>query len=431
METTELLPDFLVYTLESSTILIVFYLFYYAFLTKEAAFRFNRYYLLIAPIASAILPLISLPTGVFKNTSVANADYSLLLPQVEISSAIADNFGLPNIMAWTVMVAYAIGLIISTYSFIRQIYTLQQLKSTNKVDNWKGNKVVLTGGKYPTFSFLKTIYYGDQIALPQEDKSMVLLHESIHIKEYHSIDIIISQLLCAIFWFNPLFRLFLSAIRLNHEYIVDARVLATAGISKTAYQKSLATSALYSPCLNIGTFFNKSQILTRMKMMNQTPKSIKSIKILTLSIITTCLVFVFSCENNEANLSSTENVPMTDQEVASASEDKIATSDEVFTVVEEQPTFQGGGNDAFMEYIAQNIRYPEEAKQKDIQGRVYVQFVIEKDGTITDVVIVKGIGGGVDEEAKRVVESSPKWTPGKQRGNPVRVRMILPIEFRL
>src|SRR5690606_18682651 len=114
----------------------------------------------------------------------------------------------------------------------------------------EGNKVILTNGLYPTFSFLRTIYYDDQTRLPQEDKSMVLLHESIHIKEYHSVDIIISQLLCTIFWFNPLFRLFLSAIRLNHEYIVDARVLATAGISAQAYKKSLATSAIFSPYLN-------------------------------------------------------------------------------------------------------------------------------------------------------------------------------------
>lgn len=429
METTKLLPTFLTYILESSTILMVFYLFYYAFLAKESTFRFNRYYLLFAPLAAAILPVLSLPAISFWETAQTSTTYIVPLPAIEIYPIITKNVALPSMIMWIMLGAYAIGLTLSMYGFIRQIYSLQKLKTHNKLENWEGNKVILTNGIYPTFSFLRTIYYDDQTRLPQEEKSMILLHESIHIKEYHSIDIIISQLLCTIFWFNPLFRLFLSAIRLNHEYIVDARVLAT-GISAQAYKKSLATSAIFSPYLNIGTFFNKSQILTRMKMMNQTPKSIKSIKILTLSIITTCLVFVFSCENNEANL-STENVSMAGQEAAGTSEDKIATSDEVFTVVDEQPSFQGGGNDAFMKYIAQNIRYPEEAKQKDIQGRVYVHFVIEKDGTITDVAIAKGIGGGVDEEAKRVVESSPKWTPGKQRGNPVRVRMILPIEFRL
>lgn len=431
MVTTKLLPNFLAYSLESSIILIIFYLFYYAFLAQESTFRFNRYYLLFAPFAAAILPVLSLPAISFLETAQINTTYNVLLPAIEIYPVITKHVAFPSMMMWIVLGVYSFGLTISAYGFIRQIYSLQKLKTHNELENWEGNKVILTNGLYPTFSFLRTIYYDDQTRLPQEDKSMVLLHESIHIKEYHSVDIIISQLLCTIFWFNPLFRLFLSAIRLNHEYIVDARVLATAGISAQAYKKSLATSAIFSPYLNIGTFFNKSQILTRMKMMNQTPKSIKSIKIMALSIITSCLVFVFSCENNETGLSSTENVPMTDQEAAGASNDKTKTSDELFTVVDEQPTFQGGGNDAFMEYITKNIRYPEEAKQKDIQGRVYVQFVIEKDGTITNVVIVKGIGGGVDEEAKRVVESSPKWTPGKQRGNPVRVRMILPIEFRL
>lgn len=431
MKTTDLLTQFLIYTLESSIILIVFYIFYHVLLRKDATFNFNRYYLLITPIVAAVLPLLSFPLGYFNQHPQIQTDFILQLPEAQIHAYIAQRLSFQDVLVWIVLAAYVMGLMISLYGFMRQLSHLRQLRNDHGVESWMNYKVVLTNGQYPTFSFMKVIYYDNKTPLPKEEKSMILLHESIHIQEKHSIDIIFTKIVCAIFWYNPLFSLFLHAIRLNHEYIVDAKVIATVGISKPAYRKSLALNALHTSYLSLGTFYSKSQILTRMKMMNQSPKSIKSVKILTLSIITTCLVFVFSCENNEANLSSTENVPMTDQEAAGASEDKIATSDEVFTAVEEQPTFQGGGNDAFMEYITKNIRYPEEAKQKDIQGRVYVQFVIEKDGTITNVVIVKGIGGGVDEEAKRVVESSPKWTPGKQRGNPVRVRMILPIEFRL
>ncbi len=431
MVTTKLLPNFLAYSLESSIILIIFYLFYYAFLAQESTFRFNRYYLLFAPFAAAILPVLSLPAISFLETAQINTTYNVLLPAIEIYPVITKHVAFPSMMMWIVLGVYSIGLTISAYGFIRQIYSLQKLKTHNELENWEGNKVILTNGLYPTFSFLRTIYYDDQTRLPQEDKSMVLLHESIHIKEYHSVDIIISQLLCTIFWFNPLFRLFLSAIRLNHEYIVDARVLATAGISAQAYKKSLATSAIFSPYLNIGTFFNKSQILTRMKMMNQTPKSIKSIKIMALSIITSCLVFVFSCENNETGLSSTENVPMTDQEAAGASNDKTKTSDELFTVVDEQPTFQGGGNATFMEYVSKNIHFPEELLEKNIEGRVYLQFVIEKDGALSNVEVLRGLDPSADEVAKRAIQDSPKWTPGKQNGKPVRVRMVMPISFSL
>ncbi|HPU47465.1 MAG TPA: TonB family protein [Bacteroidales bacterium] len=104
--------------------------------------------------------------------------------------------------------------------------------------------------------------------------------------------------------------------------------------------------------------------------------------------------------------------------------------DEIFTFVEEYPEFPGGDR-ALREFILNNIQYPEVARRSDIIGTVYVQFVVEKDGSISDVKVVRGIGGGCDEEAVRVVKSMPKWEPGKQRGVPVRVYFTLPIEFKL
>ena len=103
---------------------------------------------------------------------------------------------------------------------------------------------------------------------------------------------------------------------------------------------------------------------------------------------------------------------------------------EIFTVVEEQPGYPGG-EEARISYLQQNIKYPEEAKELGIQGKVFVTFVVEVDGSITDVRVLRGIGGGCDEEAIRVVKSMPKWVPGKQRGVPVRVQFNLPIKFTL
>lgn len=103
---------------------------------------------------------------------------------------------------------------------------------------------------------------------------------------------------------------------------------------------------------------------------------------------------------------------------------------EIFTVVEEQPAYPGG-EEARMRYLQETIKYPEEAKELGIQGRVFVTFVVEVDGSITDVRILRGIGGGCDEEAVRVVRGFPKWVPGKQRGVPVRVQFNLPIKFTL
>lgn len=105
-------------------------------------------------------------------------------------------------------------------------------------------------------------------------------------------------------------------------------------------------------------------------------------------------------------------------------------AEEVFVIVEQKPTPKGGMA-AFYEYVGKEFEYPRQARELNIEGKVFVQFVIEKDGSISGTQVVRGIGAGCDEEAIRVVKNSPKWMPGKQRGKPVRVRMVLPITFKL
>ena len=104
--------------------------------------------------------------------------------------------------------------------------------------------------------------------------------------------------------------------------------------------------------------------------------------------------------------------------------------DAVFVVVEKSPEFPGG-NDSLYAFIGRNIKYPEAAKKNKIEGRVFVTFVIEKDGQVSNAKLLRDIGGGCGEEALRVVNSMPKWKPGTQRGNPVRVQFNLPIMFQL
>jgi len=104
--------------------------------------------------------------------------------------------------------------------------------------------------------------------------------------------------------------------------------------------------------------------------------------------------------------------------------------DEVFLVVEESAAPQGGMQ-AFYEYVGKKLKYPAQARRMGIEGKVFVEFVINRDGSIQDVKAIKGIGAGCDEEAVRVIQSAPSWKAGKQRGKPVRQRMVLPITFKL
>lgn len=105
-------------------------------------------------------------------------------------------------------------------------------------------------------------------------------------------------------------------------------------------------------------------------------------------------------------------------------------TDEILDIVEVDPS-PIGGMKAFYQYVGKNMKYPRQARKMGIEGRVFVQFVVDKDGQLTAVKAVKGIGGGCDEEAVRVIKSATPWSPGRQRGRPVKVRMILPVTFRL
>ena len=111
-------------------------------------------------------------------------------------------------------------------------------------------------------------------------------------------------------------------------------------------------------------------------------------------------------------------------------EEEEIEEDVIFTVVEDQPGFPGG-EEARIRFLQENLRYPQMAREAGIQGTVFVTFVVERDGSVTDVRVLRGIGGGCDEEAVRVVRNMPRWQPGRQRGQPVRVQFNMPIRFVL
>lgn len=118
------------------------------------------------------------------------------------------------------------------------------------------------------------------------------------------------------------------------------------------------------------------------------------------------------------------------EEIIVSDEPAEEKADEIHQFVQEMPS-PVGGLSAFYKYLSKNLKYPAQARRIGIEGRVFLSFVVEKDGSLTDVSVMKGIGAGCDEESVRVLENAPKWSPGKQRGNPVRVRYAFPVVFRL
>lgn len=135
-------------------------------------------------------------------------------------------------------------------------------------------------------------------------------------------------------------------------------------------------------------------------------------------------------EATEIASSEDNNTAVEIKEVAAPVVVEEVVEEEIFQVVEEMPSFPGGMGE-LMKFLGNNIKYPAVAQENGIQGRVIIQFVVEKDGSVANPVVVKGVDPALDKEALRVVKSMPKWTPGKQRGKAVRVKYTVPVTFRL
>ena len=156
------------------------------------------------------------------------------------------------------------------------------------------------------------------------------------------------------------------------------------------------------------------------------PKALKNIKIIAVEDI----------EEIEEEIQINLDIEMTEDLVVEKMAEIIMEEvdeeeyDEIFVIVEQNPVPKGGMA-AFYTHVYENIKYPRQAQTLGIEGKVFIQFVVGKDGKLTDITVIRGIGGGCDEEAIRVIKNAPNWKAGKQRGRPVRVKMVLPITFRM
>lgn len=431
----DIAETFVIYSIESGMVLLAFYLFYYFVLKNESAFYFNRVFLLAAQIFAVTIPLVTIPVLSSFNVSEASYLYQFQISEVVISSLTSSSNAVEIDVFTVIFTIYLTGFAYFLYKLLYQLASLKEFfKNTEYTQTtWNGHKIINTNGKSPTFAFYKTIFLNNHAAIPAGDGNVILLHESIHLKELHSIDILLSEVLCVAFWFNPLLKLFKKAIQQNHEYIADSRVLLEGKISMKHYQKILALNCLISSNLNIGTFFNKSETLNRIHMMTSKPKRLNVLKLAFLLSLTIVITFAFSCEKNDEKLEKQlQKQSTTTNDPNELQQESFATTDELFTVVETQPSFKGQGNAAFMKYIGENLKYPAEDVTNKVEGRLFIQFVVEKDGTVSNVEVLKNNGTErMEKEAVRVIKNSPKWIPGKQSGESVRAQMVIPIDFRL
>ncbi len=289
--------------------------------------------------------------------------------------------------------------------------------------------MVIINSNYSPFSFFIIIFLSDDI-YKKGDIKKIITHEKIHVQQKHSFDLIILELLTIIQWFNPFIWFYKSTIKEIHEFLADEGVLSE-GHSRTDYQELLLNQTFGIQLNGISNNFNPAcvgLIKRRFIMMSKlkTNKSVllKMVFIVPLAVILTLVISISISEKVIAY-----EIP-DDSKIETLKIADFPQEDKVYEVVEQMPKYPGGDKSR-VAFIVENTKYPEKARKEGITGTVMVSFIVEKDGKITNVELLKGIGGGCDEEAMRVVSIMPQWEPGMNKGKPVRVQFNMPFSFML
>ena len=417
--------------------LMVLWVAYRLLFTNSNRFQFNRFYLLSAMLFSLALPLFGLLVGQNTPQVVAfkqNLLGGFMLKEITISYGEPKAVTLPevevappariHVSLWQVLgIIYLIGVAVMALLFLFKMGKLVAMIIRSPKRKMDGYTMVFTHKEHGPYSFFRYAFFTDENVNPD-----IIRHELSHISHHHSWDILMVELMKIFQWFNPFIYFYKRELQSLHEYIADDDVVAT-GADKRNYMMLIlqqCTAVDFSDMSN-----NFSLILTkkRIKMITKHEKAKGFWWKLLATLPVLALLLIVNARASAQQAKQTEQTAY-ETIIKDATDVKMVNNDSIYQMVEVMPEFPGG-TAKMMDYLSKNIKYPEEAKEKGISGRVFLSFVIEKDGAVSNVKVAKGIGKECDDEALRVVKAMPKWKPGLQKGKPVRVNYMLPIFFKL
>ena len=438
---------FLVYILKSAACLAVFYLFYKLLMSRDTFHRFNRFALLGLLVLSSVLPLVEVsvnrPAPVHE--TMLTLEQLLLLADVQTEGeAVAQ----PTTALW-VRVALLVYLAGIVFFAVRNLWSLGRLAvllrrgRLEQLADWlpgrtENVRLVVHNRDIAPFSWMRYIVLSRKDL--EENGREILIHELAHIRNHHSWDLLLADLCIFVQWFNPAAWLLKQELQTIHEYEADDTVLRE-GVDAKKYQMLLIKKAVGTRLYSMANSFNHSSLKKRITMMLKEKSNpwarVKYLYVLPLAALAVSAfarpeVSAVADELSSAKVNDLVASMKTNQaETASvAVKDTLTPDESVFEVVEQMPEFPGGYKE-MMKYIEQNMRYPEEAKKAGTQGRVVVQFLVNKNGAISDVSVLRSVDRLLDAEAVRLVRSMPKWKPGMQKGKAVTVKYTVLLSFKL
>ncbi|MDZ7738380.1 MAG: M56 family metallopeptidase [Bacteroidales bacterium] len=427
------------YLLISSVYMALFYIMYLLLISNDTRYRRNRLYLLSGIILSLTLPLIRININAGGMLSAINAGLANVIP-IEQVNIYADGSGGEAVHRLpAAALIYLSGCLIA---FVILAFNTGRLLKLVRSYRIKGSNIVLTPpGKESGFSALGYVFLSAD--LDDETRDIIMEHEMNHISKRHFIDIVLLRIMGIVFWFNPFTYLYDRSLKALHEFEADEQMLES-GQNVISYQRLILNQIFNTNIFTLQNGFSgRSLIKKRMIMMTKRRSKKRSgLKLLLAAPFILFAFGFFSCSSEEVD-------PLDNKDKAEAlevirSSDKSGdkkspaentksgyAEDEIFVVVEDMPTFQGGDVNKFREWVQSNVSYPVIAAENGIQGKVFVMFVVEPDGSVSTAEIMRGVDPSLDNEVISTVESSPPWSPGKQRGENVRVRFSITVNFQL
>ena len=446
---------FFIYILKSSVCLVLFYLFFRLLLSKETFHRFNRMALLGVLFFSLLIPCIEVTTRhqVEVQQAVLSIEQLLLMAELEATPANVGAVQETSAISWVqiVLLVYLAGILFLVCRNIYSLICLFRLIHSGKHEKLeKGVTLVVHNQEIAPFSWMKYIVISRKDL--EENGREILIHEMAHIHHRHSVDLLVADICIFFQWFNPGAWLLKQELQNVHEYEADETVI-NEGVNAKEYQLLLIKKAVGTRLYSMANSFNHSKLKKRITMMLKEKSSpwarLKYLYVLPVAAIAVTAFARPEVSDKVEKISSVkvnDLAAIVETKVAESAGDTTKPADVkyvpaevrkrlkgtlVFEVAEEMPEFPGGGMSAFMDYIKTNMRYPASAKENGTQGRVTVQFVVDEDGSIKDSKVLRSVDKDMDAEALRLINTMPKWKPGRQKGQPVAVKFTVPVMFRL
>jgi beta-lactamase regulating signal transducer with metallopeptidase domain len=415
------------YILKSGILLLIFLAVYKLWLENEKMFRFNRFYLLGSLVFSLMIPLQLFLFEPFLGSKLQTIELDEII--IGSSNVFSNQISLYKVTTYVLISVYVLVTLLLSIRFGLNINSFYRKLKKNKKQFINGEKVILIDEPILPHSFWNAIFINandyESDTIPPE----LIVHEKAHLKQKHTLDILFIEVLQIVFWFNPLLFFYKKAIKLNHEFLADEAVNNHFD-SVTYYQNLLLNIASNKANLTLASNINYLITKKRFLMMTKKESPVRIIlKVFSIGIIFSLLLFVFSCKDNSQESNTKKQSKTEKSSVGVADKSTLADQDDTvksLANLEKKPEFPGG-IEKFYQFVGTNYQAPEE---EGLKGKIYTTFIVEKDGSLSDFKVLRDIGYGTGKEAIRVLKLCPKWKPGTIDNKPVRTLYSLPITIQ-